>query len=322
MIKVTKLFIFTIIFLAGTIKTFATTWNEPWTDKVIKESDYFVFADIISYDKEKGIKIKIIKQLGGEKLPLEIEITNFYLLDITSSSGGHGPEFPDFEGIKQSYFFIKKNSQDKFCISTPTSGFDYIVDNNVHATYRHSYHQASIPIDIYEMTMTAIFNHYHHLNYNRVQITNFINQTLSEKPAGFSDNEIKTFFLQHVAMETIFHLKIDGYYNLLLPFFNDNSNFHHRVSASRALAASNNQKTIKTLVNKIAVNKDDDFTTVICIWTLKELKPKDIKKDLQKLIAKASTKGNGFGGNIMDSRVGTDFPTVKRALEELIKTLE
>lgn len=319
--KTNKFFILTILFLLVTIKIFSTTWDEPWADKVIKEADYFVLADIISNNTENGIKIKIVKQLGGKQLPSEIEITDFYLFGIMSSSGGHGAEFPSFEDIKQSYFFIKKNSKDKFCISTPTSGFDYIKDEKVYATYRHSYHQASVPIDIYEMTMTAIFSNYHDLAYDKKSIANYIKKTLSLKPAGFEDDELIAFFLQHVALETIFHLRLNNYYNLILPFFNDTSNFHNRVSASRALIGNKNKEVINLLLNKIATNKDDDFTTVICIWTLKEFKPKEIKFELEKLIKNASTEDKGFGGNIMDPRVSTSFPTVKSALEDLTNTL-
>lgn len=319
--KTTKVFILTIFFLLGTIKTFATTWDEPWADKVIKDADYFVLANIVSFDEENGIKIKIIKQLGGEQLPSELEITDFYLLDLMSSSGGHGAEFPSFKDIKQSYFFLKKNSKGEFCISTPTSGFDNIDDKNVYATYRHSYHQASVPIEIYEITMSAIFNNYHNLHYDKKPITDFIDKALSTKPAGFGEDEIDTFFLQHVAMETIFHLRLDGYYNKILPFFNDSSNFHHRVSGARALIANNNKEVINLLLKKIAANKEDDFTTVICIWTLQDFKAKEIKTELEKIMKTASNKENGFGGNIMDPRVATSFPTVKSALEDLIKTL-
>ena len=319
MTTTTKYFILIFLFLVGTLKTFATTWDEPWADQVIKEADYFVLADIISYDEE-GVKIRILKQFGGDKLPLELEITNFYLLKLMSSSGGHGAEF-DFQGIDQSYFFIKKNSKGEFCISTPTSGFDYVQENNVSATYRHSYHQALVPIEIYELTMSAIFNNYHNSNYNKNKITDFIDSMLSKKPAGFGEDEINTFFLQHVALETIFHLRLDKYHKMLLPFFNDNSNFHNRVSASRAFISNINKEAINLLLNKIATNKEDDFTTVICIWTLKEAEPKNIKADLEKLLTSASTEENGFGGNIMDPRVGTSFPTVKEALQDLIKTL-
>src|SRR5690606_25873309 len=124
---------------------------------------------------------------------------------------------------------------------------------------------------------TAIFSNYHNLEYDKKSIENYIEKSLSLKPAGFGDDEINTFFLQHVALETIFHLRLNNFYNLILPFFNDNSNFHNRVSASRALIGNNNKEVITLLLNKSATNKEDDFTTVNCIWILKEFKPKEIK---------------------------------------------
>ena len=308
--------LFLVLFLFGIANLFATTWDEPWADKVIKEADYFVLAEILP-DSENGVKIKIIRQLGGDKLPTEIEITNFYLLGLTSFSHGVGFEFGN---VEQSYLFLKKNDKGEFCIATPTT-FDAVRDENVYATYRHSYHQALVPIDIYEMTMSAIFNNYHKLPYDKKKITDFIDEQLSKKTAGFDKDEINTFFLQHVSLETIFHLRLDGYYDKIVPFLNDNSNFHNRVAAARALIAYNNSETKKLLLNKIANNKNDDFVTVICIWTLKEFQPKELKSDLQKLVRKASTKDNGFGGNIMDPRVGTTFPNVKRALTDLINSL-
>lgn len=315
-----KHLLMSILFLTASLHSFATTWNEPWIDKVIKEADYFVLADLISQDREEGLKIKIIKQLGGSTLPTEIEITDYYLLDLASVYGGHGVHMMNSD-VETSYFFIKKNNKGEYCIATPTSGYDHIEDSNVFATYRHSYHQALVPIDVYEMTMTAIFNNYHQLPYDKSKIISFIDEKLSMSPAGFDDDEINTFFLQHVSLELIYHLRIDNFYDKIIPFFNDTSNFHNRVSASRALIAYNSNNTIDMLLNKIKHNKDDDFTTVICIWTLKELKPSNKKKELNKLLKKASIKKNGFGGNIMDPRVSTIFPTVKVAMEELIKTL-
>ena len=311
--------IFSLILFWGTAKTFATTWNEPWADEVIKKADYFVLADILS-SGEKGAEIKIIKQFGGETLPSKIKITNFYLLRLGSFSDTDEMGFY-FEGANKGYFFIKKNTKGEYCIATPTTGFDIIEDGNVHATYRHSYHQALVPVDIYEMTMPAIFSRYHGLPFDKKKITDFIDAQISKKPAGFNENEINTFFLQHVAMESIFHLRLEGYCDKIVPFFNDESNFHNRISAARALITCNNDKIKNLLLDKIASNKNDDFTTVICIWALREFKPKELKSRLQSLVKGASTKENGFGGNIMDPRVGTSFPSVKEALKDLIDTL-
>lgn len=315
-----KILTLIVILFVGTTKTFATAWNEPWTDKVIKESDSFVLADILSFDTKKGLKIKIEKHLGGEELPKEINITDFYLLELASFSGSPIEE-SHFEKTGKSYFFIKKSSKGKYCVATPTTGFDGVENGNVSATYRHSYHKALAPADIYEMTMTAIFNHYHQLPYDKKPIEDFIDKQLSQAPAGFGEDEIDTFFLQHTALETIFHLRLDGYYERILPFFNDKTNVHNRVSASRALVSCNTAETRLLLLDRIANNDNDDFATVICIWTLQEFKPTELKPELNKLTKKASTEENGFGGNIMGPRVATQFPNVKAALESLIKTL-
>lgn len=313
----------TILFLAFalvTTATWATTWDEPWQDKVIKTADYFVFAKVKSYDEDKGVVIEIIKTLGGEELKGQIEITDFYLLDLCSSSGGHGAEF-HFDGITESYFFIKKNSKGAYCIATPTAGFDYLRDGNVTSTYRHSYHQALVPVDIYEKTMTAIFNNYHNKPYDKQFITDYIAKYISLQPAGFEDEEINTFFAQHVAMECIYHLRITDYYSKLIPFIADTSNLHNQVSAARALIAYNTKECKQALLNVISDTAREHFVQVVCIWTLSEFKPAELKQQLIKVTETASTEENGFDGSIMDPRVCTHFPDVKDALEKLIKTM-
>lgn len=313
----------TILILAFafvTTTTFATTWDEPWQDKVIKNADYFVFAKVKSFNAEKGVTIEIIKSLSGQELKGKIEITDFYLLDLCSRSGGHGPEF-HFKGIKECYFFIKKNDKGKYCIATPTTGFDNLKDSSVYATYRHSYHQAIVPVDIYEKTMTAIFNNYHNQPYDKQFISEYVNKYLSIKPAGFEKDEINTFFAQHVALESAYHLRLTDLYSKLLPFLADTLNFHNQVSAARALVSYNTSECKKELLKVISDTTRKNFVQVICIWTLSELMPTELKEQLIKVKETASTKDNGFGGNIMDPRICTHFPDVKYALEKLIITL-
>lgn len=303
-----------------TTPSWATTWDEPWLDEVIKEADYFVLAKVKSYDEEKGVTIDIIKSLGGKELKGKIEITDFYLLDLCSMSDGHGPEF-HFKNIKECYFFIKKNGKGKYCIATPTTGFDYIQDNMVYATYRHSYHQALVPVDTYEKTMTAIFNNYHNQAYDTKFINDYVTEYLSLEPAGFEDNEITTFFAQHVALECAYHLRLTGYYSKLLPFLADTSNFHNQVSAARALISYNTTECKQELTKVISDTAVGDFVQVTCIWTLSEFNPTELKEQLLNALETASTEENGFGGNLMDPRVCTRFPKVKAALEKLISTL-
>lgn len=300
--------------------SWATTWDEPWQDQVIKEADHFVFAKILSSDEHKGISIEIVKSIAGKELKGKINITDFYLLYLCSNTEGHGPEF-NFEEIKECYFFIKKNKNGKYCIATPSAGFAVVEDGNVYSTYRHSYHQGLTPVDIYEKTMQAIFNNYHHKEYDKKFISEYVNKYISLDPAGFDESQIKTFFAQHVAMECIYHLKLTEYFANLIPFLSDTSNFHNQVSAARALGSYNSPQAKTELLKVISDSTRGNFVKVICIWTLASFIPKELKTELTNLMENASDKDNGFGGNIMDPRVCTHFPSVRTALEDLILKL-
>lgn len=74
-------------------------------------------------------------------------------------------------------------------------------------------------------------------------------------------------------------------------------------------------------LNVISDTTRGHFVQVVCIWTLSEFKPTELKEQLIKVNLTASTEDNGFGGDIMDPRVCTHFPDVKSAVEQLIKTL-
>jgi hypothetical protein len=301
-------------------RSFATSWDEPWADRVIKEATSFVLAKVVSTDEDAGIKIQIIKTLGGNILSDTLLISDFYLLDLCSSSGGHGAEFHT-KVVDSCYFFLKKNEKGSYCIATPTTGFDYVYEDNVMATFRHSYHQASVPLQIYEKTMTAVYNNYHGQPYDRAYIAKFVDEQLTKKPAGFSDEEIKTFFLQHVALECVYHLKLNIDERLVLPFLHDKNNFHNEVSAARAMRSLNTQVSKKELLKAIEDTTTRDFVRVMCVWSLADLKPEEFKAQLQKLEGSASDESDGFGGNIMDPRTCTHIPSLKEALKDLVAEL-
>ncbi|WP_313986765.1 HEAT repeat domain-containing protein [Xanthocytophaga flavus] len=315
---------FNIYFLMGFLFTglsaMATTWDEPWQDKIIREADSFVLAKVLSFDAEKGVEIKILKNLAGKELPVQTKITGFYLLHLCSRSGNEGPEFY-FKGVDSCYFFLKKNDKGNQAIATPTSGYAALKDGNVYATYRHSYHQAIVLSDTYEQTMTAIFNNYHGLTYDKNFIKSYVEKYLSLKPAGFSKDEIPTFCAQHVALESIYHLQLTEYYTLILPFLYHTENMHNQISAARALTWYHSKEAQEALLKMIEDKKTNIFAQVICIWALEDSKPVAQKEKLTKIAKDASTEENGFGGNIMDPRVCTSFPTVKGAIDAMIQKL-
>lgn len=189
------------------------------------------------------------------------------------------------------------------------------------ATFRHSYHQASIPVSVYEKVMTAVFNNYHNLSYDKIYINKFVSENLSISPAGFGENEINIFFLQHVALECVYHLKSEVNGNLLLPFLNNKNNFHSQVSAARAMCAVKTEANKIELLKAISDTTKRNFVRVMCVWSLSELGPKELKVQLQKLEKSASDENDGFSGNIMDPRVCTHIPTLKDAIKNLVAKL-
>lgn len=309
-----------LVFVFIQTTTWATTWDEPWQDAVIKQADVFVLAKMISSDEEKGLTIEIINTLGGSELKGKIKVTDFYLLYLCSTSEGHGPEF-NFEGVEECYFFLKKNEKGNYSIATPTAGFANIVEGSVYATYRHTYHQALVDPEVYEKTMTAIFNNYHGQSYDKKYISDYVDKYLSLDPAGFAEDEINTFFGQHVALECAYHLGLTEYYAKILPFLADTSNFHNEVSAARALVSYNTAECKQQLISVVSDTTRGHFLQVICIRTLSEFKPTELKEQLVKVNETASSEHTGFGGSIMDPRVCTHIPDVKYALEQLIQDL-
>lgn len=313
--RIIKIALFLILTFTIQTKVLAETWNEPWQKEIIKKADFFVLAKVLSNTDRIGAEIEIIKYFGNQKLTGKILINGFSLLQMTSSSG-HGVHL-DFEKDQIFYFLLTKREDGNFAIPTPTSGFAILdEEKNVYATFRHSYHQAYISQEIYEKTYNEIWNYYKTSDFNKENILPFINEFIDKEPAGFEDNEISTFFLQHAALETAYLLDISIALDRLKKFVMSD-NFHSRVSALQLLSNSNNEETKEYLFAYVKDEQNKNFEKVIAIWSLSKIGGKEYKEKLLKIAENQSDEETGFGGNIMDPRVGTYFPSPKSAIEEL-----
>ena len=313
-----NILIFLMMVLSSSI--FATTWDEPWHNEVVKTADSFIHARINSVNRRNGLDLTVIKTISGKQVSGRISITDFYLHNITSFSGNRD-YFSVFQGATEAYFFIKQNQNGNYSIATPTTGFAIFHDGIVYATYRHSYHQASVSKDIYEKTMEAIFNNYHNQLYDIAYINEFIRNYIFQDPASPNSSDSNLFFMQHIALECIYHLRLPGYYSQILSFLDPNTHFHAQVSAIRALIAYNTDECKNELLKIINAINRDNFVQVMSIWILTEFKPTELRHYLIELERNASTDNNGFGGNIMDPRVGTYIPSVRIAIQNLINSL-
>jgi len=313
--RIIKITVFLILTLTVQTKISAETWDEPWQKEILKNSDYFVLAKVLSNVDGIGTEIEIIKYFGNQKLIGKILINGFSLLQMTSSSG-HGVHL-DFEKDQIFYFLLTKRKDGNYAIPTPTSGFAFLDENkNVYATYRHSYHQASIPQNIYEKTYTEIWNYYKTSEFNKENILSFIYKYIDKEPAGFEENEISTFFLQHVALETAYLLDISINLDKIKSFV-ESDNFHSRVSGLQLLSNSNNKEVKEYLFDFINNEQNENFEKVIAIWSLSKIGGEEYKDKLLAIAENQSDEETGFGGNIMDPRVGTHFPSPKNAIEKM-----
>lgn len=311
--------LFLLLLAAGPL-VHATTWDEPWQETVVKKADYLVLARVTAIDAHKGATATILRSLGGGPLTGTVQINGFYGLQLCGESSGESPAF-ELGGTDSCYFFLQRKPSGEYSIATPTTGFARVKRGQVAATYRHSYHQALVPLAVYEATMTAIFQHYHGQEYDAAPVNQLIDSALALPPAHLDATGRSTFFLQHAALETIYHLGLTTHYAAVMPFLRDTTNFHAQVSAARALTATPTPEDKQQLVRILSSKSSRDLTKVVAITTLIAYKPTELKPQLTALAETASNEPNGFGGNIMDPRICTRVPSVKEALVTLISEL-
>ncbi|TCI93149.1 hypothetical protein [Tenacibaculum sp. M341] len=312
--KKIKLLIILIITFQSVLH--AETWSEPWQKEIIQKSEYFILGNIIKLDS-LGVHVEVNQNFSNKKLSDKILINGFSLLKLRSASG-HGVHF-DFKKGENYYLLLTKRKDGNFAIPTPTSGFAMLDEkDNVRATYRHSYHQALIPKDIYELTYKAIWNYYHKANYNKNDIQKFIDDLIAKEPAGFEEDEISTFFLQHAALETAYLLDIPIELNRIIKFAKS-TNFHSRVSTVQLMSLLKDKETKKFLFEYIQNDNNGNFDKVIAIRSLIKIGDKKYIDKLIKIADTLSDEETGFGGNIMDPRVATSFPSPREAVKEIIE---
>lgn len=303
----------------------ATTWDEPWQEQVIRESDSFVKVHVLTNENGDRLKLKLIKHLAGEAVPAEFVVDAFFLLRLASVSGGHGPRFTQEPG-KTYFLFVKKHKNGKtWMLPTPTAGYAELRDGEVIATYRHSYHKALVPEPLYEPSMLAVFQLLHAKPYDAKYVEQLLQTRLSLPPQDISDDntpeQSKRFFEQHVALECFYYFGAGKDSALLEPFLR-HPGFHVQISAVRALSVINSDKAKARLLAFIE-SEGNSFAKVMAVWGLKRLNAKSYLPQLKEYANKASAEETGFGGSIMDPRVATQFPgSVKEAILELVKEWE
>src|SRR5690606_21807101 len=167
-----------------------------------------------------------------------------------------------------------------------------------------------------ELTYENSWSDYKENKFDKEKIEEFVNTQLNNVPAGFEDNEINQFFLQHTALETAYLLDLEPNFELVSKFANSD-NYHSRISAIQLMGNINSSTSKDFLLNTLNDEKFTDFEKVIAIWSLKKIGDETYIARVKKMKDTLSDETDGFGGNIMDPRVGTYFPSPKEAAERL-----
>jgi len=288
-------------------------------DQVISNAQSLVCISVLDNHPEE-VKAKVTKHLAGAVTPSEIKLVGYSFLSL----GGDPFKEAEFRFKPGSnyYLFLKKVDKGPgFLIATPTTGWAKIGDKDVYATYRHSYHQAVVPEEVYETTMVSIFNRIHGIKGDERKVIQFVKTQLLKAPAimkGGSDETLQQFFLQHAALETFRYLGTEKDLALIDPFL-EADDFHVQISAVRAISGVRSESVNQRLMDFIEA-KRYGFAKVMAVWGLKAHDAKSMLPRLRKFLADGKDEETGFGGNIMDPRVGTRLPSsVKEAIKELIE---
>lgn len=298
---------------------YATTWNEPWQDDVVRLADVFLKVRITSVSEFRAAG-DVVKVLAGEEPGKSVIIEGYSQLAIGSMTVGHNRELHlPFKIGSEYYILVKRGPKGTYQLPTPTSGWAFVEKGDVYATYRHSYHKALVPVDVYELTMRAIFDSAKGKTVDS-SIPDFIREQIALPPAKLGNldlPETKRFFLQHVALELIFHTGSVTELQRLEPFL-ASPEYQVQISAVRAAGRVGTPESRERLMRFIE-SDGVGFAKIMAVWALRNQKATYLTRRLQAFVDKGKDQETGFGGSIMDPRVGTYFPdSVKQAIRELL----
>jgi hypothetical protein len=298
-----------------------TTWDEPWHEDVVRNADSFVKLQVLTNDAGKKVTAKVIDRMAGGPVPDLLIIDDYSMLVLRSQSSDSDETHLPLRKDQLYYVFLAKAKQgENFAIATPTAGWAAVQDGKVTATYRHSYHKALVPEALYRETQKAIFLSLHGSKHDDAAMQKTMRTWLQQKPGKLSDDSAASqdFFCQHVALECFYYFGNKEDLPLLEPFLKEDS-MNAQISAVRALSRIDTEAARARLF-AFLTGDGTNFAKVMAVWGLRRLGAREYLDKLVAFLPKAPEKETGFGGSIMDPRVGTVFPrSVKAAVQALVE---
>lgn len=290
--------------------TLRTTWDEPWHEQVVRDADAFVLARVLSIDERRETAVfRAVRRLAGSDVTPVFKVDGFCLLRLTSYSSGSEPRLSRaFHPGAEVYLFLKQAPDGlSYQIATPTSGYAAIEAGRVRACYRHSYHLALVARDLYERTQIAIFQYLHDGTRDSALMAELA-RTYLRIPPKFVENDplsssSQTFFNQHSTLETFYYIGAASDLDALEPFL-ASPHEHVHVSAVRALSRLDSLAAKRRMLDFLA-GPGEAFAKAQAVAGLRRQNARELASELEAMLAKLPTEDAGFGGNLMDPRIGT-----------------
>jgi hypothetical protein len=297
-----------LVLPAGT--SVRTTWDEPWHEEVVKNADSFVLARVIAVDEgRQSAMFRVVRSLAGVDVTPVFTVDGFCLLRLMSYSSGHEPRLPrSFHPGAEVYLFLRIASDGRsYEFATPTTGYALVDGDRVRACYRHSYHLALVTRDLYERTQTAIFRYLHGGAVDSKLMTELAKGFLGAPPALVEDDPMSaaslTFFNQHAALETFYYLGSESDLALLEPFLRS-PHGHIQTSAVRALSRIATLPAKRRLL-EFLTGSGEAFAKAQAVAGLRRQNARELAGDLERALPRLDPESTGFGGDLMDPRIGT-----------------
>lgn len=293
----------------------AHSWNEPWHQYVVKNAVTFVKAKTVKVSGSEA-SFALVKNLAGVRVTPTFTVTGLSHQHLNIGAGDTVYLFlaepEDVENPPDQDAKPNKDAGAIFALITPTASVAKVLSDGVVAVYRHSYHAALVSPELYEWTQRAIFNRSMLEAWDEERVRKYISAELAKPPGPLETHTDSDFFRQHIAMELLVHQAGAGMASkevlaLLEPYLRD-SGFHPQISAARALGAVAGEASTERLLRFIENADREGFAKVMAVWALERRRTKKVQKRLEAYRSQAETDELGFGGGIMDPRIGTYFP--------------
>jgi hypothetical protein len=305
----------------------ASTWDEPWHRDVVAKAEAFGLYEVVTSSSGK-VALKEVRHLAGAQTGPTIEVTGFYageLLSVTSVNGVRDSESAvrlEGPGTRYYLFLRKAPSGATWQIASPTTGYAVVrPDGKIVATFRISFHQALVDSTTYELTQTCIYLKLHGEACSP-DSSKYILTQLAAEPAVMSADatpeQADRFYMQHAALETAYLIGYAVDRDILSKYLRD-SVVHTQISAVRALRASDSKERNAMLMAFVTDDSRNLLARVFAVLMIREAGATELKDQVRAYIPNASAAGVGLGMNIMDPRIGTNFPgSLKEALQKLV----